>query len=72
MSVQFLFALRLSFLSKICLRNLFTFSFPSVILFSGGFFMVIFGLLLFVRWFVFPVLVLVFLVLGIRHFLRKK
>lgn len=34
--------------------------------------MVIFGLLLFVRWFVFPVLVLVFFILGIRYFLRKK
>lgn len=34
--------------------------------------MFIFGLLLFVRWFVFPALVLVFLVLGIRYFLKKK
>lgn len=34
--------------------------------------MFIFGLLLFVRWFVFPALVLVFLVLGIRYFLKKE
>ena len=34
--------------------------------------MFIFGLLLFVRWFVFPALVLVFLVLAIRYFLKKK
>ena len=34
--------------------------------------MFIFGLLLFVRWFVFPALVVVFLVLAIRYFLKKK
>lgn len=64
-------------LLSFCLINNFTFSFPSAILFSGGFFMVgclVSGLSFF--WFikdiVFPVLVLVFLVLGIRYFLRKK
>lgn len=50
----------------------FTFVFPSAILFSGGFFMFIFGLLLFVRWVLFPALVIFFLVLGIRYFLKKK
>ena len=34
--------------------------------------MFIFGLLLFVRWVLFSALVLVFIVLGIRYFLKKK
>lgn len=34
--------------------------------------MFIFGLLLFVRWVLFPALVIVFLVLGIRYFIKKK
>ena len=34
--------------------------------------MFIFGLLLFVRWVLFPALLVVFLVLGIRYFLKKN
>ena len=57
--------------------NNFTFFLPSAIIFSGGFFMAgcllsFLSFLWFLRDFVFPALVLVFLVLGIRYFLKKK